>query len=61
MVYFQTKNPNLVKFWRVLQRKMLVNFMAILPILLPFGKVYGNLVCFAFILVYFSLFGMLYQ
>jgi hypothetical protein len=24
MVYFQTKNPNLGKFWRVLQWKMLV-------------------------------------
>jgi hypothetical protein len=27
MVCFQTKNPNLGKFWRVLQWKMLVHFM----------------------------------
>jgi hypothetical protein len=41
MVYFQTKNANLGKFWTVLQFKLLVYFVAIL--------------------VYFSLFGMLYQ
>jgi hypothetical protein len=29
MAYFQTKNPDLGKFWRVLQRKMLVYFTAI--------------------------------
>jgi hypothetical protein len=29
MVYFQTKNPNLGKFLRVLQRKVLVYFVAI--------------------------------
>jgi hypothetical protein len=29
MAYFQTKNPTLGKFWRVLQWKMLVYFMAI--------------------------------
>jgi hypothetical protein len=29
MVYFQTENPNLGKFWRVLQWKMLVYFMYI--------------------------------
>jgi hypothetical protein len=28
-VYFQTKNPNLCKFCRILQWKMLVYFMAI--------------------------------
>jgi hypothetical protein len=26
MVYFQTKNPNLGKFWRALESKMLVYF-----------------------------------
>jgi hypothetical protein len=31
-IYFQTKNPNLGQFWRVLQRKMLANLMAILYI-----------------------------
>jgi hypothetical protein len=35
---FQTKNFNSSKFWRVLQWKILVYFMAILSILLPFGK-----------------------
>jgi hypothetical protein len=29
MVYFQTKNPNLGTFWRALEWKMLVYFMAI--------------------------------
>jgi hypothetical protein len=34
------KNPNLDKFWRILQRKMLVYlFMVIRSILKPFGKV----------------------
>jgi hypothetical protein len=44
---FQTKNPNLGKFWMVLQWKMLVYFMAVLSILWPFGIFCG---CF----VYFS-------
>jgi hypothetical protein len=63
MVYFQTENPDLGKFWNVLQRKMLVNFMAIRAILLPFRTYYlnGHLVYFVVILVYFSRFGMLYQ
>jgi hypothetical protein len=29
MAYFQTKNPNVGKFWRALKWKMLVYFMAI--------------------------------
>jgi hypothetical protein len=29
MVYFQTETPNLVTFWRLLQWKILVYFMAI--------------------------------
>jgi hypothetical protein len=37
MVYFQTENSNLGKFWRVLQWKMLV-------FLWPFGLFYGRLV-----------------
>jgi hypothetical protein len=37
MVYFQTQNPNLGKFGRVLRWKMLVDFMAILSILRTFG------------------------
>jgi hypothetical protein len=61
MADFQTKNPNLGKFWRVLQGKMLVYFMAILAyfmaiwyILWPFGIFYVYL-------VYFYHFGMLYN
>jgi hypothetical protein len=37
MVFFQTKNPHLGKFWRVLQWKLLVYFMPIWYIL------YGHL------------------
>jgi hypothetical protein len=54
MVYFQTKNPHLGKFWRVLQWKMLVYFVAIRPIFLPLGIFCG-------LLVYISRFGLLYQ
>jgi hypothetical protein len=37
MIYFQTKNPNLAKLRRVLQCKILVYFVVIWYILLPFG------------------------
>jgi hypothetical protein len=37
MAFFQTQNPNLCKFWRVLQWKMLVYFTASWSILWPFG------------------------
>jgi hypothetical protein len=37
MVYFQTKNPNLGKFWRSFDWKLLTNFMAICNILWTFG------------------------
>jgi hypothetical protein len=44
MAYFQTKNPDLGKFWRVLQEKMLVYHMAILQffwcIVSHFGMLY---------------------
>jgi hypothetical protein len=46
MVHFQTKNAILGKFWSVLQWHMLVNFMAMSSILLPFGLYYGLLVFF---------------
>jgi hypothetical protein len=36
MVYFQTKNPNLSKFGRALEWKILVYFMVIWSILWPF-------------------------
>jgi hypothetical protein len=38
MVCFQTKNPNLGKFWRALDGKMLIYFMDIWNILRTFGK-----------------------
>jgi hypothetical protein len=44
MVCFQTKNPNLGKFWRVLQWKMLVYFMDTWSILRYFVIFYGHLV-----------------
>jgi hypothetical protein len=50
MVYFQTKNPKLGKFWRVLQWKMLVYFMAIWYILWSFCIFHGTLVYFVVIL-----------
>jgi hypothetical protein len=60
MAYFQTNNHTLGKFWRVLQWKVLVNFMA--------GLFYGNLVYFVVIGymlwsfgIFPALFGMLYQ
>jgi hypothetical protein len=48
MAYFQTKNPDLGKFWRVLQWKMLVYYTAIWFILRlhVFGIFYGYLVYF---------------
>jgi hypothetical protein len=62
MVYFQTQNPNLDKFWRVLQWKMLVYFMALLSILRPFGIfLYGHLVFFMAIWYIFPSFGILYK
>jgi hypothetical protein len=45
MAYFLTKNPNLGKFWRVLQFKM----SAIWSILRPFGIFCGHLIYFIFI------------
>jgi hypothetical protein len=44
MVCFQTKNPNLGKFWRVLQWKISVNFMDIWYILWSFVIFYEHLV-----------------
>jgi hypothetical protein len=59
--YSQTKNPNLGKFWRVLQCKVLVYFMAISFIVLPFGIFCGNLVNFTVVWYIFSRFGVLFQ
>jgi hypothetical protein len=37
MVYFQTKNPSMGKFWRALEWKSLVYSIYIWNILWPFG------------------------
>jgi hypothetical protein len=54
MVHFQTKNRNLGKFWRVLQRKMLVYVLNSLSILRPFD------IYFMTILVYIVLIWYIY-
>jgi hypothetical protein len=46
MVYFQSKNPNLCKFGRVLEWKMLIHFIDICNILRTFGIFYDQLVNF---------------
>jgi hypothetical protein len=61
MVCFQTKNPNLGKFWRVLQWKMMVYFMDTLSILRSFVIFYGHFVQFVAIWYIFTRFGILYQ
>jgi hypothetical protein len=54
MVYFQTENHNLGKFWRV--------FVDIQSIFLPFGIFYGHLIyVFCGHLVYFPRCGLFYQ
>jgi hypothetical protein len=52
MVYFQTENPNLSEFWRVLQWKMLVYFNVICSILRPLG-IYWTFSIFCGNMVYF--------
>jgi hypothetical protein len=61
MVCFQTKNTNSGKFWKALQWKMLVYFMAIWSLLRKFGVFRGHLVYFMVIWYIFHRFGMLYQ
>jgi hypothetical protein len=58
MVSFRTKNPNLGKFWRVLDGKMFIYYRAFLNILLTFGIFYYHLVLFAFNWYIFSGFGI---
>jgi hypothetical protein len=57
IVYFQTKNPNLGKFWRVFQWKMLLYFTAIC--FTPFGIFYGASAYFLVIWYIFHVFGIL--
>jgi hypothetical protein len=61
MVYFQTKNPNLGHFCRVLQWKMLVYFMDIWSILRTIGLFYGHLVYFTDIWSILRTFGLFYR
>jgi hypothetical protein len=61
MVCFQTKNPNLDKFWRVLLWKILVYFITIWYILRPLERFYGRLVYFVVIWYIFPRFGILDQ
>jgi hypothetical protein len=61
MVYFQTKNPYLGKFWKILQWKMFGIFRAILSISRPTGIFCGHLVQFVVIWYTFTRFGMLYR
>jgi hypothetical protein len=61
MVSFQTQNPNLGKFWRALDWKMLIDFKAIWNILQAFGMFYDHLEHFVFIWNIFSGSGNIYQ
>jgi hypothetical protein len=58
MVYSQTKIPNLGKFWRALDWKMLIYFIDILNILRRFGIFYDHFVHSVFIWYIFSGFGI---
>jgi hypothetical protein len=46
MVYFQNKNPNLGKFWRALEWKRLLYYLAVWNILQPFRTYFGHLVIY---------------
>jgi hypothetical protein len=62
LVYFQTKNPNLGKFWRALEWKISVYFVVISNILRLFGIFYGHLVMLLYVHSYiFHRFGILCQ
>jgi hypothetical protein len=61
MVSFQTKNPILGKFWRVLQWKILVNLITISSILLLLEIFYRHLVYFVVIWYIFCRLGILHQ
>jgi hypothetical protein len=54
-----TKNPNLGIFWRALEWKLLVFFMAIWFILQPFGIFCSFLVCFEVIWYIFPILDVL--
>jgi hypothetical protein len=54
MAFYQTKNPDLAKFWRVLQWKMLAYFTAIWSVFRPFWSILWLFGIFYGSLVYFS-------
>jgi hypothetical protein len=58
MVYFQTKNANLGKFWGSSDWKMLIYFKATWHIIWTFGIFYDGLVHFVLIWYIYSGFGM---
>jgi hypothetical protein len=65
MVCFQTKNPNLGKFWWALEWKMSVNFTAIWSIFWPLGilcvhLIYFMVVWYIFHVLVCCIFGILY-
>jgi hypothetical protein len=61
MLHFQTQKSDLGKFWRVLQWKMLVYFMAIWSILRSLGIFCGPLVFFWSFGIFLPRFGRLGQ
>jgi hypothetical protein len=61
MVYFQTKNTNLGKFWSFSQWKMMIHVMTIWSVLTPFGIFCVRSVHFMAIWYIFPRFGMLQQ
>jgi hypothetical protein len=61
MVCFQTKNPNLGKFWRALDWKMFTYFISIWNISWRFGIFYDHLAHFVFIWCIVSGLGIMYQ
>jgi hypothetical protein len=61
MAYFQTKNYTLGKFFRTLQWKRLIHFMAFGPALLTLCIIYGHLVYFLLVIwCIFTRFGKYY-
>jgi hypothetical protein len=61
MVYFQTKNPNLGKFWRFLKCKILAKLLTIWSILRQLEIFYGHLVYFVVIWYIFTRISILYS
>jgi hypothetical protein len=61
MVYFQTKNPNLGKFWTTLDWKMLIYFMAVLEYSTDIWDILRQFGTFCVHLVHFSGFGIMHQ